>query len=83
MQCSGVPVAEHGTGGVPKDRCHPAAATADRRVTDGIDAAMNPMQPAGRDPALDRPPSEPYFDELPVADDAVLSSSERGELQVG
>ena len=59
-----------------KNGCHPSTLAVDSRVPDGVDAAKDPLQPTGLEPALDRSPSKPELDQLAVRDDAVLTSGQ-------
>jgi hypothetical protein len=43
---------------------------------------MDPVQPAGHDPMVDRAPPKPDVHELPVGDHAMLPSRQRSDLQV-
>jgi hypothetical protein len=49
----------------------------EHRVTDGVHAAVHPMQAAGRDPVRDRLLCDSQRGELPCGDDAVLPRRER------
>jgi len=51
-------------------------------VADGIDAAMEAMQPAELESSRDRPSIESERNELPPAYDAMLALGEIGELAV-
>jgi hypothetical protein len=46
-------------------------------VTDEVDAAMDPVQPAGRDPVIDRAVAKARGTELPPRHRAVLSRRDR------
>src|SRR4051812_26579553 len=72
-------MAEDGTVAAGQYGGKPASLATDARVTNGVDAAVHPMQPPSRDPAIDRVLAQPDFDQLPSTDDAVLSAGERGD----
>ena len=68
------PAGEHGG--------HPPAVGTERRVPDGVDAAMDDVQPPGRHTAIDRTGGEAERPELPARDDAVLARRERRDARV-
>jgi hypothetical protein len=51
-------------------------------VPDRVDAPMEPIEPPGRDPSLDRGIVEPELVELSAAHDSVLPAGEPGEKLV-
>jgi hypothetical protein len=76
----GAAVAQHAVAG-QRGR-EPAAVEVHDRVTDRVDAAVEPMQPPCGQPSLDPTAIEPELDQLPPAHDAVLSPGERGKPDV-
>jgi hypothetical protein len=53
-QCRGAAVAEHGVGTAGEDGGEPARLAARRRVSDGVDAGVDSMQPSSAEPIVDR-----------------------------
>ncbi len=51
-------------------------------MADGVDAAVQHVQPAPVDATLDRPSAHPDRDELRARDDTVLTLRERGDRSV-
>jgi hypothetical protein len=78
----GTPVAEHRVRPAGEDRGQPATVRRERRVTDGLDADMNRLEPSRRNPVPDRPPREPKLEELPMVNDAMLTGSQRRDRSV-
>ena len=60
-------------------RCRPPPIARERRVPDGVDALVEPLQPTELRPAVDRGGAHVERPELPVRDDPVLPSGEVGD----
>ena len=73
-------VAEHRSGATTEDRCHPPTMAADLRPADGVDTALNPVQPPSRDPVLDRLGAETQLKQLPPSDDSMLRGRQPPDL---
>jgi hypothetical protein len=71
-------VAEQSVWSTREHAAHPAAEIADLSVSDGVDAAVDRMQLAGRDPVIDRAPPETHRNQLAVRNDAVLPAGKVG-----
>jgi hypothetical protein len=65
-----------------EDGRHEPALGLDRRVSDGVDAEVHPVEPPRRHAMLDRPGRDTQLDELPNSKHTVLTSGERRELPV-
>ncbi|HEX6711762.1 MAG TPA: hypothetical protein VF066_00200 [Thermoleophilaceae bacterium] len=65
-------MAQHGVSASGENSGHPAAALRQTRVPDGVDALVDPMQPARPDAMVDRLTAETKRDELLILHDAVL-----------
>jgi hypothetical protein len=57
--------------------------TRQARVSNCVNAAVEPVQTASREPVVDSVLSQPEPEELCPCDDTVLASSERGDRAVG
>ena len=80
MQGSGGVMTEHRARTARQRRGHPAAARRDVRVPDRVDGAMDPMQPAGLEPALDAAVRIAECRQLPQGHGPVLAG---GQLRQG
>jgi hypothetical protein len=63
-------------------RRHPSPEAGYLRVTDGVDADVNPMQPPDLHPMLDRATAEAQLQELAMGDDPVLTSCHRSDITI-
>jgi hypothetical protein len=75
-------VAQHGGGPAGHHGGEVAAVAAQDRVADGVNAAVERMKPAGPYSPADRLAIEAEVQQLPPADDAVLTRGEIGEPPV-
>ena len=76
------PRAECGFGSAGEHGGHPPARLADAGVADRVDTAMQWMEPASLDPALDRTPGEAQLNQLASGGDAVLARGEPRDEEV-
>lgn len=79
-ESSGASVAEHCSGATTKDRCHPSPMATELRPADGVDTALNPMQPPSLDPVLHCLGTQPQSKELPPSDNPMLRSRQTPDL---
>ena len=75
----GAEVAQHRVVTAREHRRPPAPQGADDAVADGVHAAEEDVEAAGRDPAVDLAVREPRRDELPAGRDAALALRDRGD----
>jgi hypothetical protein len=75
-------MAEHGLGPHGEHGSHPAPFPRNDAMTDGVDAAMQTVQPAFLESMLDGAPANAQRVELRTRDDAVLTLRERRDLGV-
>jgi hypothetical protein len=75
-------VAQDGLGPAGHDGRQLASQRRERRVPDGIDAAMKAMQPPRADAMVDGPQAQPKGGKLASRDHAALVSSYRGDRPI-
>jgi hypothetical protein len=75
-------VAEDGVLSAGEHGRHPVALTADLRMADGVDAAVERVQPAGTHAAVDRMAAAVEFSQLAPRDDAVLVGGKHRDRRI-
>ena len=77
------PVAQDPSVADSKDSSQEMAVSAERRASHRVHAPVNPVQPAGADPPLDRAVAQAHSVQLSPRDDAVLAPAERRRPNAG
>ena len=75
-------VAEDSVRAAGQNRSEPPALRREATMADGVDAAVDPMEPSGRRPVVDLRLREAQAIELPGRDHSMLPSGERGDLVI-
>jgi hypothetical protein len=78
----GASVTQHGPVSAGEHYGGPPSPGREPDVADGVDAAMDPVQPPTANPELDSPAPQPRFTQLAPGDDSMLRRCERGDRTV-
>jgi hypothetical protein len=78
-------MAQHSSLAASEDRCHPPPLQRKARVSDRVDALVDPMQMTLLDPSGNRRADDSRLFELSAADDPVLPGSDlaNGQIAIG